>query len=303
MAFDPKLPFRARDALAAGLTRRALASPRFRKLLPGVYVDATVKVTPRILALAALLLLPRDGFASHHLAARVYGGIVPHAEVLHVSVPEHRNRSRKQGLFVHRSAHRPTSFAGVRLTTATDTFVDLAGHLGLVDLVVLGDSLVKKQRTTPAALVAAAASAPVRVRKHAQRAAALVRARVDSPMETRVRLLMVLAGLPEPEVDIRFWHENGDLRRRIDLGYREARLGIEHDGRHHVTVVGQWESDIMRREEFENEEWRLVTLVSKAIHKTPADTLLRIVAAMRARGMEVPPLRDEWRAYFREVPT
>ena len=33
------------------------------------------------------------------------------------------------------------------------------------------------------------------------RAAALVRERVDSPRESRLRLCLVLAGLPEPEVN------------------------------------------------------------------------------------------------------
>ena len=64
MAFNPKLPFRARDALAAGLTRRALASSRFRRLLPGVYVDARVPVTPLLEARAVMQLLPVDGFVS-----------------------------------------------------------------------------------------------------------------------------------------------------------------------------------------------------------------------------------------------
>lgn len=298
MAFNPKLPFRARDALAAGLTRRALASSRFRRLLPGVYVDARMPVTPLLEARAVMQLLPVDGFVSHHTAARVLGGVVPHDENLHASVPAHRNRSRKLGLQVHRSTRTPVTFDGVRTTSPTATFIDLAGVLGLVDTVVLGDSLVRKGLASPARLVRAAASAPDRLRTRAVRAAALVRARVDSPMETRTRLLLLLAGLPEPQIDIEFRDDHGIVLRRVDMGYREARLGIEYDGRHHATVVSQWEGDITRREEFDLRDWRLVTLVAKDIYRTPSATLERVVAAMRSRGMRVPPLRDEWRAHF-----
>src|SRR5690606_22198504 len=97
----------------------------------------------------------------------------------------------------------------------------------------------------------------------ARRAAGLVRAGVDSPMETRSRMLRVLSGLPELQTDLRFYWPNGDLRRRLDAGDRETRTAIEYDGRHHVERVAQWESDVLRREEFEDEEWRIMTLVSR----------------------------------------
>ena len=49
----------------------------------------------------------------------------------------------------------------------------------------------------------------------ALRAAGLVREGVDSPMETRVRLLIVLAGLPEPSVNHIVRAEDGSWRMRF----------------------------------------------------------------------------------------
>jgi hypothetical protein len=77
---------------------------------------------------------------------------------------------------------------------------------------------------------------------------ALVRERVDSPMESRLRMLIVLAGLPEPRVNVTYGEEDGLVLRRYDLSWPEVRVIVEYDGRHHVERVEQWESDLERRE-------------------------------------------------------
>ena len=301
-ALNTRLPFRARDALAAGYTRRELASSRFRRLLPGVYIDSDVPVDEWILARAVLAIAMPEAFVSHHLAARLHGGIVPSVPLLDASVPPWRHRSVRAGVFIHHSPRKPVVVRGVPVTTPADTFIDLADALDLIHLVVLGDSLVRRGRVTVAQLVAAAASAPDRLRRRAERAAALVRAGVDSPMETRLRLLIVLAGLPEPQVNLVFRDEDGTLVRRIDLGYRDHRLGIEYDGRQHAESTRQWQGDIRRREEFDALGWRIITIVAADLYRTPSGTLERIVDAMRAQGMRVPRLSHGWCAYFADVP-
>lgn len=76
------------------------------------------------------------------------------------------------------------------------------GHLELDDLVVLGDAVVRRRPGTDD-LRRALTRAPRLVgRARLESALTLVRTRVDSPQETRTRLLLVRAGLPEPEVDL-----------------------------------------------------------------------------------------------------
>jgi hypothetical protein len=41
---------------------------------------------------------------------------------------------------------------------------------------------------------------------------------------------------------------------------------------------------------------------SKDLYRTPALTLSRIMGAMRAKGMSVPRLSDEWRQHFPSLP-
>lgn len=297
---DPTLePFTHKWARAQGISRSRLESPEFVCLLRGIYVRSSVSIDARLEARAALLAGRAGAFVSHHTAARLWGGVVPDSDRPHVSVPPGTRRSTREDLAVHRSRRAPVGFRGVRVTSAHDTFLDMASCLNLVDLVVLGDSLVRKNRFTPAQLVEVAAEATGRGARLARRAAGLVRAGVDSPMETRSRLLRVLSGLPELETDIRFYDTYGNLVRRLDGGDRETRTAVEYDGRQHIERERNWEADIGRREEFENADWRILTLISKDIFRTPGETIERQAHLFRQRGIPMGPRKDEWRRYFR----
>ncbi|WP_406831930.1 DUF559 domain-containing protein [Pedococcus sp. KACC 23699] len=188
---------------------------------------------------------------------------------------------------------------GIPVTTAQDTFLDLAGELSLLDLVVLGDSLVGRGRISPEELVAAAEQrGTARHRAIARRAAGLVRVGVDSPMESRLRMLIVLAGLPEPVVNHVEYAEDGRWARRFDLSYPEHRLAIEYDGRQHAESTKQWQRDVERRAELDQDGWRLVVVLADGIYRQPERTLERVVAAMRVRGMRARVSSEEWRRYF-----
>ncbi len=118
-------------------------------------------------------------------------------------------------------------------------------------------------------------------------------------METRLRLLIVLAGLPEPVVDFHITDVDGRVRYRIDLSYPGVELAIEFDGRHHVTVRAQWEGDILRREDLENRNWRFVLVTSAQFYADPGAVLHRVHGAARERGVPVPRrLRTTWRRHF-----
>jgi hypothetical protein len=96
----------------------------------------------------------------------------------------------------------PTTIDGLRVGTPVQAFLELASSLDLVELVVLGDSLVKPKHFTPEALLAAAAGWTRNGAARARKAAGFVRPGVDSPKESRLRMLLVLAGLPEPTVNL-----------------------------------------------------------------------------------------------------
>ena len=165
---------------------------------------------------------------------------------------------------------------------------------------VLGDSLVKAERITPAQLVQAAAGWAGRGVTLARRAAAFVRTGVDSAMESRFRMLIVLAGLPEPEVNVIFRKEDGNWLIRLDLYYAAYRLLVEYDGRQHAEDTRQWRRDITRRETLDNMSIRLLIVTKEDFYDAPEQVLVRVRDALVERG--APGIRrhfrPEWRLHF-----
>lgn len=296
---DLRQPFLRCEALAAGLTDLALSGPAFRQLFWGVHVSASVPSSVALRCQAALLIAPTPALLTHHTAAALWGATVPESATIHVGILA-AARLRAEGITTHRYAAVPTSVVrgGLAISAPEQTFCDLAALLSLVDLVVLGDSLVAQQVTTAQRLVEASVDARGRGARLARRASRLVRAGVESPMETRVRLLFVLAGLPEPVVNFAVRDETGRTVYRIDLSFPDLMLAIEYDGRHHIVREQQWRKDLTRREELEGDGWRFVVLVAEDIFSTPEQTLARLVNAFAERGRGVRIRSEEWRRYF-----
>ena len=300
----PGRPFRRSQALASGIRDGALNGPDFRRLFYDVYIASAVVVTSAVRAEAALLVNREGSHVSHHTAAELWGAYVPHDPDTHLTVPG--SLTRRRGIRTHRrnGVATVTQRAGIPVSSPTQVFLELAAVLPLVELVAVGDSLVRARRVAPAALVAAAREWRGHGARLARRAAALVRDGVDSPMETRLRVLIVLAGLPEPTVNHTIRNDSGDVVMRFDLSYPAIRLAIEDDGRQHAESDQQWGSDIERREALDRGGWRLLVVRAKDIYVTPAQTLSRIVAVLHELGFPVRrELRPDWSRHFPGHPT
>lgn len=284
--------------LPSGVTQWALTSGQYRRIFHGVYVHRDVTLTESVCAAGAVLLCGDRAAISHQSAARIWGGTVPDDGHIHVSVIGVRPAVR--GIRAHRvkaGGQQCSKVGGLHVTTPVQTFLDLGTELSLVDLVVLGDSFVKLGLVTPQQLIDAAASCRSVGRRLLRRAARMIRSEVDSPMESRLRTLIVLAGLPEPTINHKIRWPNGSVRFRLDLSYPEHQLVIEYDGHQH-TDDRQWDSDVDRREWMDRAKWRIVIVRSRDIYNTPGNTLQRIIDAMRDTGMTVPRLSTEWRLHF-----
>ena len=302
MHLDFQDPFTTAMARAAGLGRGELAGARFQQVFRGVHRLSSTPDSPLLRGRAALLVHPPGAVLSHTSVARLMRVPVPRDPLEHVTVPRDVDRRGRAGLRAHvalveaddlRFAH------GLRVTAPHRLFLDLAGSLHLVDLVVVGDWLVRRSLVTVASLRAYCLATSARHALHARRAAALVRDRVESPMETRLRLLIVLAGLPEPVVDHELRDPHGVLLRRLDLAYPSVRVAVEYDGRHHVDMLAHFEGDAVRRDDLAHAGWRLVTVTSRGVHQAPEETLDRVWRALATRGHL--PLRrptDGYRPHF-----
>jgi hypothetical protein len=278
--------FSIADARGAGISRGVLRGPRYRHVLGSLYVDGQVAVTPRLQAEAALMLTP-GAVVSHHTALSLWSADDRAADVVHVTVERDPQRSlpRVSGLRVHEVQRLDRELrAGLPLTPPERTFLDLAPYCDLTELVSAGDSLVRRTAAEPNHLVEAAIAAiGVRGVRRARDAAALVRSGVDSPMESRLRLLLVFAGLPEPETGYVVTDAAGGWLAEPDLAYPDSTLGIEYDGRHHLVDARQWRQDIRRRENLEREGWLVRVVTAYDILQIPQTVVARISQDLRSR--------------------
>jgi hypothetical protein len=298
---DTSQPFTRAEAVAAGLDLGVLRTKEYRVVLRGVHVRADVPDSVDLLVRAALKLHPASAFVSHHTAAEVLGLPVPASPDVHVSVLERADRTQRVGIDCHLAprSSRIVRRRGIRVAAPLELFVQLAGKLDLVDLVVLGDAMVRQHLVTVEALVAHCRSSRVRHAKAARRAAGYVRAEVDSPMESRLRMLIVLAGLPEPVVNHKIRDAHGNVLRRFDLSYPALRLIVEYDGRQHIEREQNWQKDLERREEFDEHGWRIIVVTSRDIYRLPGRTVDRVHRALRRAGGRPKRPGTGWQRHFR----
>lgn len=292
---DVGKPFTRAQARDAGLTWRYLDGPRCQRLFPGVYVDAGVTLSPAVIARAALLFVPTAVAVCHVTAAAVQRLPVPQTDVIHLLLPPEAPRIRRRDISIHRGSRRLSTRDGVSLTTAAETFVDVAADVPLVDGVALGDAIVHEGYASVATLRRAAQRVSGVAGSRVREVAALLRPGVISPRESRLRLLMIFSGLPEPVVA----HEvvAAGRRRALDMAYPEWKVAIEYDGRHHVERDLQRSEDIERREQLSDEEWKIVTVTGMQMWD-PERVIGRVRAALENAGARLPPMSQDWRRHL-----
>lgn len=298
-------PFTTTTAGEFGLSPTVLQGARFRRLWRDVYVHRDQELTPMLLAVGAALVLPAGAIASHLTAAELLGAQVPWSPPPHFWMPQAYTGRDIHGLHLHRYDIEPASVEvdGLRVTTGPNTFIDLATVLDLVQLVSVGDSLVRVGRATRKQLVDAAREKGRRHIRKARVAASYVRSRVDSPPESRTRMLLCLGGLPEPCVNIDVYSDSGRWLARPDLSYPALRIAIEYDGRHHLHDQDQWDHDIRRIERLVREGWIVIVVTHRQLTDHPLETLVRVLDALQRRGHDRAPRTpaSDWHPFFRDA--
>jgi hypothetical protein len=169
--------------------------------------------------------------------------------------------------------------AGIRATAPLRTMVDLVVTRELVEAVVALDAFLQTQAFTLDELKAYAQQQVGRRNiRRISGVIALADGRAESPMETRLRLLIVLAGLPVPDVQHEVW--SGDrFFGRLDLAYPWCRLGIEFDGALHDSALRS-AADIRRTNALIELGWRLLRFDASDVFRRPGLILSQVRAAL-----------------------
>lgn len=230
-------PFTIAEAEAAGVSRGQLRGSAWRRVCPGWYCWTGYRLTETARLIPIARGLP-EGFAFAGLiAARLHDLDVPLDGRPEVIVPAPTATSERVAAIVRREQLDRSDVVirkGLPVTSALRTCFDLAGRLALPDAVVVVDQALAAGLVDLAALqefVTERAGANGVVK--ARRAISLAEPRSESPMETRLRLLLELSGLPRPQTQVDLFSPNRQLVARVDLFYPEPGLAIEYDGENH----------------------------------------------------------------------
>ena len=164
-------------------------------------------------------------------AELLHAGCGPPSAEAEVLVPE-RDCRRHTGLRVHRGrlfADEVCDVDGIELTTPMFTAWKLARRSSLVEAVVAVDALAHVHGLDPRDIVRVGyRRIGARGSRGLPEVVRLANPLAGSPMETRIRMAIVLAGLPPPVLQ----HPVGPYY--LDMAYPELMLGIEYDGREHL---------------------------------------------------------------------
>lgn len=105
--------------------------------------------------------------------------------------------------------------------------------------------------------------------------------RAESPMETRVRVLLHDAGLPAPTLQHKIYHR-GRFVARVDVAYPEQRMVIEYEGDHH-RERSAFRFDLARVDDLIAAGWHVIRVTADDIHLTPHQPAGRVRAAQAVR--------------------
>ena len=230
-------PFTVEEARRAGLDRWHLEGASWRRLAHGRYVWAALSEAPHLSLAAARLNLPTSAAFSGKTSAWLHGLDVAPCEPIEMILPGRGSGWEKGSVTVRRAALDESEVVmrrGLRTTSLLRTLSDITRNLTLLEAVVIVDlalhaRLIKRSELSKWADRSAGRKGVGAMRRVLE----FAEAGAESPMETRLRMLLVLNGLPRPEVQVTIRDEAGSIIGRPDLFYREQRLGLEYDGETH----------------------------------------------------------------------
>lgn len=264
-------------------------------LNPAVCLDLT-DVHDRCLAFSPAL--QEHHFYSRRTSAQLWGMPVSGVpgDLLEVGSPHPSRAPRREGVSAHRirpGTVETTQLRGVRLAAPEDTWCLLAAVVGLDELIIAGDYVLSGARVVggagrrvPALCTPESLAAAVHRHRGTQGgplrsvALGLLRSPVDSPAETRLRLLIVRSGFVEPMVNCPVRVAGRTLY--ADLGYPHWRIAIEFEGRYHfVGGEEQARRDVERHECMKSAGWEVLRVTARDL-RDPRGFLGRLATAIAA---------------------
>ena len=172
--------------------------------------------------------------------------------------------------------------SGLRALRPARAVADLLRRLDLLEAVVVADAVLRARLCTLEELRAELlAHTGLRGVVQARRALTLADPRAESPPESRLRVLLVLAGLdPVPQFEVRAgagWY-------RVDLAFPELRIAVEYDGREVHDRSDVFTADRRRQNALVAHGWVVLRFTAADLRRDRQQGLIATVqAAVRAQ--------------------
>lgn len=191
---------------------------------------------------------------------------------IEITVPAPSSVTTRAGIVVRRRALEAVDVVRIHelpVASVRRTLHDVAALLSLTESVVLADRALHLGRIKRDQLL---------LGNRLPRIAEFVEPLSESPMETRLRMLPVLAGLPRPQAQVPIRNRFFKVIARVDLYYPEARLGLEYDGATHKDSIA---ADDRRQNLLTAAGVRLLRFTASDIYNSPELVVSQIRAELK----------------------
>ena len=262
-------PFSLDDARSAGLSKSSLKGKSWRYLGAELYCWTGLAVDSWMILSAWQRGLPPDAVFAGKTAAWLFGLDLDPLNPIELIVPSRSGIRSRSGLDVRRCDITPRDVVKVRglpTTTVHRTLFDLSMRLPSVEALVVIDAAVRGRLTDKESIRGYAELSDRRAGTRRLRSLAAFAEPAESPMETRLRWLLLQSGLPHPEVQTDLRDSEGCFLGRADLYCPMSRLVIEFDGGNHRDRLVE---DNRRQNLLIHAGFRILRFTAADIHQRP----------------------------------
>lgn len=287
-------PFTVAEARTLGVSDKRLRSSDLRAPYRGVRVSTGLGWTLLVRAQCALLTAPAGSMVVGADAVEILGLPTPFGARpamdgdVTIAVPAGARGPERQRVRVRAHPVHPASrrwvIGDVRLPALEDLWADRCADLDTESAIALGDAVLRRLEDDRAAMSRAVDRLPLAQQPQARRVLAQVRYEVCSPVETRARLLLVAAGVPEASHFGAALPREGTARVWPDLQWESVKVAVEIDGPHHAAGL-QHESDIRRNRRTSEHGWTQVVVSSREVMAQPDDVVRWVSDELRKAGL------------------
>lgn len=230
-------PFTVANARQVGLRWVDLQTRSWTRMSHGQYAWVGLPNSAKLRLQAVADRMPHGYAFSGLTAGWLLGLDVAWSEPVEVTIDREVPVRARAGIRLRRAALLESEVVvkdGFRLTSAMRTVCDLGSRRDRVESVVALDMALREELVTLRQLEAHVDDNPgAKGIRRLRRAVAVADAGSESPMESRLRMLLINARLPHPSVQTSLHDASGGFIGRVDLYYADRRLVIEYDGDNH----------------------------------------------------------------------